>query len=123
MQTNAYYAPTENSINILATLTQPPVYHVEWPHAFKYGGFGAVLAHEQSRQNPGYWQPATRHGFPLPHQSSPIVAHIVSLVYAIPRNSSASVHQKARDVQVYFRHTAATSQATKLSYRIPHTKL
>jgi predicted metalloendopeptidase len=43
---NAYYAPGANSINILGTLTQPPVYDPSYPTAYKFGGYGSILAHE-----------------------------------------------------------------------------
>ena len=43
---NAFYDPTNNSINILAAILQPPYFSQNADDAVNYGGFGSVIGHE-----------------------------------------------------------------------------
>ncbi|CAN7945807.1 unnamed protein product, partial [Ixodes hexagonus] len=43
---NAYYLPMRNIIVILASMIRPPVYVLDGPDAFNFGGLGHVLGHE-----------------------------------------------------------------------------
>lgn len=45
---NAYYQPTENSINFPAGILQEPFYSAEQTASQNYGGIGVVIAHEIS---------------------------------------------------------------------------
>ncbi|XP_055852768.1 neprilysin-4-like [Episyrphus balteatus] len=43
---NAFYDITENSINVLAGILFPPIYHQSFPKSMKYGGLGFIIGHE-----------------------------------------------------------------------------
>ncbi|HJT98114.1 MAG TPA: M13 family metallopeptidase [Rhodanobacteraceae bacterium] len=43
---NAYYNPTENTINFPAAILQPPFFDAKADDAINYGGIGAVIGHE-----------------------------------------------------------------------------
>ncbi|KAF9171855.1 hypothetical protein BGX21_009732 [Mortierella sp. AD011] len=43
---NAYYQPTMNDINILAGITQSPLFHIGNPEYLNYGAIGMVVGHE-----------------------------------------------------------------------------
>ena len=45
-EVNAYYEPMNNQIVFPAGILQPPFYSYELPRGAKYGGIGAVIAHE-----------------------------------------------------------------------------
>jgi putative endopeptidase len=45
---NAYYSPTENTINFPAAILQPPFFYAKGDDAINYGGIGAVIGHESS---------------------------------------------------------------------------
>ncbi|HKJ92769.1 MAG TPA: M13 family metallopeptidase [Longimicrobiales bacterium] len=45
---NAYYSPTENTINFPAAILQPPFFYANGDDAINYGGIGAVIGHESS---------------------------------------------------------------------------
>jgi putative endopeptidase len=45
---NAYYDPTENTINFPAAILQPPFFYPHGDDAVNYGGIGAVIGHESS---------------------------------------------------------------------------
>ena len=73
---NAYYDPSQNSINFPAGILQPPFYDKNQPAAVNYGHIGAVVGHElthgfddQGSQFDGYgnlhdwWTPQDRANF------------------------------------------------------------
>ncbi len=43
---NAYYRPTDNTINFPAAILQPPFFDAKADDAVNYGGIGAVIGHE-----------------------------------------------------------------------------
>ncbi len=45
---NAYYNPTDNTINFPAAILQPPFFDAKADDALNYGGIGAVIGHESS---------------------------------------------------------------------------
>ncbi|HEU4616561.1 MAG TPA: M13 family metallopeptidase [Gammaproteobacteria bacterium] len=45
---NAYYNPTDNTINFPAAILQPPFFYADGDDAVNYGGIGAVIGHESS---------------------------------------------------------------------------
>ncbi|MGY3232141.1 putative endopeptidase [Luteibacter sp. HA06] len=45
---NAYYNPTDNTINFPAAILQPPFFDAKGDDAINYGGIGAVIGHEAS---------------------------------------------------------------------------
>ncbi len=45
---NAYYNPTDNTINFPAAILQPPFFDARADDALNYGGIGAVIGHEAS---------------------------------------------------------------------------
>lgn len=45
---NAYYNPTDNTINFPAAILQPPFFYASGDDAINYGGIGAVIGHEAS---------------------------------------------------------------------------
>ncbi|HJU07236.1 MAG TPA: M13 family metallopeptidase [Rhodanobacteraceae bacterium] len=45
---NAYYNPTDNTINFPAAILQPPFFYANGDDAINYGGIGAVIGHESS---------------------------------------------------------------------------
>ncbi len=45
---NAYYNPTDNTINFPAAILQPPFFYAKGDDAINYGGIGAVIGHEAS---------------------------------------------------------------------------
>jgi len=45
---NAYYNPTDNTINFPAAILQPPFFDAKGDDAINYGGIGAVIGHESS---------------------------------------------------------------------------
>ncbi len=45
---NAYYNPTDNTINFPAAILQPPFFYAHGDYAVNYGGIGAVIGHESS---------------------------------------------------------------------------
>jgi len=45
---NAYYNPTDNTINFPAAILQPPFFSANADDAINYGGIGAVIGHEAS---------------------------------------------------------------------------
>ncbi|MCO6728816.1 peptidase M13, partial [Streptomyces sp. CHA16] len=45
---NAYYSPTDNTINFPAAILQPPFFYPDGDDAINYGGIGAVIGHEAS---------------------------------------------------------------------------
>jgi putative endopeptidase len=45
---NAYYNPTDNTINFPAAILQPPFFNAQADDAINYGGIGAVIGHEAS---------------------------------------------------------------------------
>jgi putative endopeptidase len=45
---NAYYNPTDNTINFPAAILQPPFFYANGDDAINYGGIGAVIGHEAS---------------------------------------------------------------------------
>ena len=45
---NAYYNPTDNTINFPAAILQPPFFDAKADDAINYGGIGAVIGHEAS---------------------------------------------------------------------------
>ncbi|MFK2903563.1 peptidase [Dyella ginsengisoli] len=45
---NAYYNPTDNTINFPAAILQPPFFDATADDAINYGGIGAVIGHEAS---------------------------------------------------------------------------
>ncbi|MDE1899048.1 MAG: M13 family metallopeptidase [Xanthomonadaceae bacterium] len=45
---NAYYNPTDNTINFPAAILQPPFFYAHGDDAINYGGIGAVIGHEMS---------------------------------------------------------------------------
>ena len=47
-QTNAYYSPLENNINILAGIVHPPFFHKDYTVTSKYATMGAIIGHELS---------------------------------------------------------------------------
>ncbi|GAA5902051.1 hypothetical protein JCM6882_000177 [Rhodosporidiobolus microsporus] len=47
-EVNAYYQPSENSINFPAGISQPPFFSVDWPEYLNFASFGSVAGHETS---------------------------------------------------------------------------
>ena len=45
---NAYYNPSDNTINFPAAILQPPFFNAKADDAINYGGIGAVIGHESS---------------------------------------------------------------------------
>ena len=45
---NAYYNPTDNTINFPAAILQPPFFYAKGDDAVNYGGIGFVIGHESS---------------------------------------------------------------------------
>jgi putative endopeptidase len=45
---NAYYNPTNNTINFPAAILQPPFFYANGDDGINYGGIGAVIGHESS---------------------------------------------------------------------------
>ncbi len=45
---NAYYNPSDNTINFPAAILQPPFFYAKGDDAINYGGIGAVIGHESS---------------------------------------------------------------------------
>jgi putative endopeptidase len=45
---NAYYSPTDNTINFPAAILQPPFFYPNGDDAINYGGIGAVIGHEST---------------------------------------------------------------------------
>jgi putative endopeptidase len=45
---NAYYNPSDNTINFPAAILQPPFFYADGDDAINYGGIGAVIGHESS---------------------------------------------------------------------------
>jgi len=45
---NAYYNPTDNTINFPAAILQPPFFDADADDGINYGGIGAVIGHEAS---------------------------------------------------------------------------
>ncbi|MGH7690482.1 MAG: M13-type metalloendopeptidase, partial [Gemmatimonadaceae bacterium] len=73
---NAYYSPTENTINFPAAILQPPFFYAKGDDAINYGGIGAVIGHESSHgfddegsqfdgdgNNANWWTPVDRQRF------------------------------------------------------------
>lgn len=73
---NAYYNPTDNTINFPAAILQPPFFYGNGDDAVNYGGIGAVIGHESSHgyddegsqfdgngNNVNWWTPADRKAF------------------------------------------------------------
>lgn len=46
MRVQAFYFVLQNSINVMAGLLHPPVYHQAWPNSLKFGTLGYVVGHE-----------------------------------------------------------------------------
>jgi len=73
---NAYYNPTDNTINFPAAILQPPFFDANADDAINYGGIGAVIGHEASHgfddegsqfdgdgNNKNWWSPEDREKF------------------------------------------------------------
>lgn len=73
---NAYYSPTDNTINFPAAILQPPFFYPDGDDAINYGGIGAVIGHEASHgfddqgskfdgagNQVDWWTPADRKAF------------------------------------------------------------
>ena len=73
---NAYYNPSDNTINFPAAILQPPFFDAKADDAINYGGIGAVIGHEASHgfddegrqfdgdgNNVNWWTPADRRQF------------------------------------------------------------
>ncbi|MBU6248934.1 MAG: M13 family metallopeptidase [Xanthomonadaceae bacterium] len=73
---NAYYNPTDNTINFPAAILQPPFFDAKADDAINYGGIGAVIGHESSHgfddegsqfdgegNNENWWTKADREKF------------------------------------------------------------
>ncbi len=73
---NAYYNPTDNTINFPAAILQPPFFYANGDDAINYGGIGAVIGHEASHgfddqgsqfdgngNNENWWTKADRQKF------------------------------------------------------------
>jgi putative endopeptidase len=45
---NAYYSPSDNTINFPAAILQPPFFYVHGDDGINYGAIGAVIGHESS---------------------------------------------------------------------------
>jgi putative endopeptidase len=73
---NAYYNPTDNTINFPAAILQPPFFYAHGDDAINYGGIGAVIGHEASHgfddqgsqfdgdgNNVNWWTPEDRAKF------------------------------------------------------------
>ncbi|HZF31152.1 MAG TPA: M13 family metallopeptidase [Gammaproteobacteria bacterium] len=45
---NAYYNPTDNTINFPAAILQPPFFYAKGDDAINYGGIGGTIGHESS---------------------------------------------------------------------------
>ncbi|KAL7740447.1 hypothetical protein ACLKA6_013239 [Drosophila palustris] len=43
---NGLFSRIENSINVMAGLLHPPVYHQSWPNSLKFGTIGYLVGHE-----------------------------------------------------------------------------
>ncbi|XP_055852766.1 membrane metallo-endopeptidase-like 1 [Episyrphus balteatus] len=46
LQVNAFYYVLDNSINVMAGILHPPVYHPHLPKSLNYGSLGYILGHE-----------------------------------------------------------------------------
>jgi len=46
MQVSAAYYMLDNSINVMAGLLEPPIYHRSWPLPLKFGTLGFIVGHE-----------------------------------------------------------------------------
>ncbi|MCW8809292.1 MAG: M13 family metallopeptidase [Rhodanobacter sp.] len=73
---NAYYNPSDNTINFPAAILQPPFFDASADDAINYGGIGAVIGHESSHgfddegsqfdgagNNVNWWSKADREKF------------------------------------------------------------
>ena len=73
---NAYYNPTDNTINFPAAILQPPFFYANGDDAINYGAIGAVIGHESSHgfddegsqfdgdgNNENWWTKADREKF------------------------------------------------------------
>jgi len=73
---NAYYNPTDNTINFPAAILQPPFFDAKADDAINYGGIGAVIGHEATHgfddqgsqfdaqgNNANWWTDADRKAF------------------------------------------------------------
>jgi putative endopeptidase len=73
---NAYYNPTDNTINFPAAILQPPFFDAKADDGINYGGIGAVIGHEASHgfddegsqfdgagNNVNWWSKADREKF------------------------------------------------------------
>jgi len=73
---NAYYNPTDNTINFPAAILQPPFFDAKADDGINYGGIGAVIGHEASHgfddegsqfdgdgNNKNWWSKADREKF------------------------------------------------------------
>ncbi len=73
---NAYYSPSQNTINFPAAILQPPFFYAKGDDAINYGAIGAVIGHESSHgfddhgsqfdgdgNNANWWTPADRKKF------------------------------------------------------------
>lgn len=73
---NAYYNPTDNTINFPAAILQPPFFYANGDDAINYGGIGAVIGHEAGHgfddqgsqfdgagNNVNWWTPEDRKRF------------------------------------------------------------
>ncbi len=73
---NAYYSPSQNTINFPAAILQPPFFYAKGDDAINYGGIGAVIGHESSHgfddqgsqfdgdgNNTNWWTKADRERF------------------------------------------------------------
>ena len=73
---NAYYSPTDNTINFPAAILQPPFFDFKADDALNYGGIGAVIGHEATHgyddqgskfdpygNNNNWWTPEDRTKF------------------------------------------------------------
>ena len=73
---NAYYSPSQNTINFPAAILQPPFFYAKGDDAINYGAIGAVIGHESSHgfddqgsqfdgdgNNTNWWTKADRERF------------------------------------------------------------
>ncbi len=73
---NAYYSPSQNTINFPAAILQPPFFYANGDDAINYGAIGAVIGHESSHgfddqgsqfdgdgNNSNWWTKADRERF------------------------------------------------------------
>jgi len=73
---NAYYSPTDNTINFPAAILQPPFFDFKADDALNFGGIGAVIGHESTHgyddqgskfdpygNNQNWWTPEDRTKF------------------------------------------------------------